>query len=158
MRSVAPSVSVSFVKKHPKSLLVFPRAGAQPFLLFFILQEVFPMFEEFMSAYGIPLIGAILTAVIGFLGIVAKNMAQRYLNTKEKRKVAKNVVLFVEQVYKSASGEEKLNQALTAAAEMLAERGIAFNELEMRVLIESALAQFNKVFGDALDDEDEEEV
>jgi len=116
------------------------------------------MFEEFMSAYGIPLIGAILTAVIGFLGIVAKNMAQRYLNTKEKRKVAKNVVLFVEQVYKSASGEEKLNQALTAAAEMLAERGIAFNELEMRVLIESALAQFNKVFGDALDDEDEEEV
>lgn len=104
------------------------------------------MFAEFMENYGISLIGAILTAVLGFLGIVLKNMAQRYINTREKRKIARNVVLFVEQVYKDAGGEEKLNQALSAASEMLAEQGITFNELEMRVLIESALAELNKVF------------
>lgn len=117
------------------------------------------MFAEFMQQYGLSLIGAIITAVLGFLGIIFKRMIQRYIDTKEKRRVAKNVVMFVEQVYKGQKvhGEEKLNRALEAAQEMLAESGIVFNELEMRVLIESFLAQMNNVFGEVvaeLDDDD----
>ena len=104
------------------------------------------MFAEFMETYGLSLIGAILTAVFGFLGIALKRMAQKYLDTREKRRVARSVVEFVEQVYKGAGGEEKLAQALAAAEQMLEEQGIAFNALEMRVLIESALAQLNEVF------------
>lgn len=121
------------------------------------------MFAEFMSTYGISLIGSIITAIIGFLGILVKRMIEKYLNTKEKRKVARDVVMFVEQVYKGCHGEEKLNYALEAAKEMLIESGIAFNELEMRVMIESVLAEMNHAFGDAKDslndeNEDDEEV
>ncbi len=117
------------------------------------------MFAEFMATYGISLIGTIITAIIGFLGILVKRMIEKYLNTKEKRKVAKDVVMFVEQVYKGCHGEEKLNYALEAAKEMLLESGIAFNELEMRVMIESVLAEMNHAFSDAkesLDKEDKE--
>jgi hypothetical protein len=37
-------------------------------------------------------------------------------------------------------------QALLAASEMLAEKGITITELEMRVLIEAAVAEFNQAF------------
>lgn len=104
------------------------------------------MFAEFMEQYGLSLIGAILTAVIGFIGIAVKRMAQRWLDTKEKRLVAEQVVRFAEQVYKTLGGQEKLKIALEAAADMLAERGISYNEMEMRVMIESVLAKLNGVF------------
>ena len=107
------------------------------------------MFAEFMESYGISLIGTIITAIITFIGIAIKNMIQKYLNTREKRKVARDVVQFVEQVYKGCHGDEKLNYALEAAKEMLLESGIAFNELEMRVMIESVLAEINKAFDKA---------
>lgn len=119
------------------------------------------MFAEFMSTYGISLIGSIITAIIGFLGILIKRMIEKYLNTKEKRKIAKDVVMFVEQVYKGCHGEEKLNYALEAAKEMLIEAGIGFNELEMRVLIESFLAQMNDVFDHtqtALDEDEDDDA
>ena len=114
------------------------------------------MFAEFMENYGLSLVDAIATALVGFICIYFKRMIQRKLDTAEKRRIAKNVVLFVEQVYKGVGGEEKLNRAMEAAQEMLAESGITFNELEMRVLIESFLAQMNDVFGEVktqLDDD-----
>ena len=52
----------------------------------------------------------------------------------------------VEQVYKDLHGDEKLNEALTAASAMLAEKGITITDLELRVLIEAALAEFNGAF------------
>lgn len=104
------------------------------------------MFAEFIETYGTTIIGTIITAVLGFIGIAAKRMAQKWLDTAEKRRVAREVVTFVEQVYKSCHGEEKLNYALEAAREMLLDQGITFNELEMRVLIESFLGEMNKVF------------
>lgn len=117
------------------------------------------MFAEFMEQYGLSLIGAILTAILGFLGIVAKNMAQKWLDTKEKKQIAEQVVLFVEQVYKALGGQEKLKIALDAAREMLAERGIVYSELEMRVMIESVLARYNGVFwGGHKDKEDIEKA
>ena len=60
--------------------------------------------------------------------------------------VAKTAVQFVEQVYKDLHGEDKLNTALEAASDMLAEKGITVSELEMRVLLESAVAEFNDAF------------
>ena len=114
------------------------------------------MFAEFMENYGLSLVGAIATALVGFIGIYFKRMIQQKLDTAEKRRVAKNVVMFVEQVYKGVGGEEKLNRAMEAAQEMLAESGITFNELEMRVLIESFLAQMNDVFGEVKEQIDDD--
>ena len=104
------------------------------------------MFAEFINEYGVQLLYAIITAIAGYIGIVIKNLVTKYLNDKTKLAVAKTAVQFVEQVYKDLHGEEKLTQALNAASEMLAEKGITVTELEMRVLIEAAVAEFNKAF------------
>ena len=104
------------------------------------------MFAEFINQYGMQILYAIITAVAGYVGIVIKNLCTKYINDKTKAAVAKTAVQFVEQVCKNLHGEEKLNEALLAASEMLAEKGITVSELELRVLIEAAVAEFNEAF------------
>lgn len=104
------------------------------------------MFAEFIEAYGMELLYALITAVAGWLAIVAKNLATKYINDKTKKAVAKTVVQAVEQIYKDLHGEEKLNKAIEYMAEMLTEKGITTNELEVRVLLEDAVGEFNRVF------------
>lgn len=104
------------------------------------------MFAEFINEYGMEILYAIITAVAGYVGIVVKNLCTEYINDKTKRAVAKSAVQFVEQVYKDLHGEEKLNTALSAASEMLLEKGITVSDLEMRVLLEAAVAEFNNAF------------
>ena len=104
------------------------------------------MFAEFINEYGMQLLYAIITAIAGYIGIVVKNLVTKYLNDKTKQAVAKTAVKYVEQVCKDLHGEEKLNEALIAASEMLAEKGITITDLEIRVLIEAAVAEFNEAF------------
>lgn len=104
------------------------------------------MFAEFMNQYGLQIMYAIITAVAGYIGIVVKNLFTKYINDKTKAAVAKTAVQFVEQVYKDLHGEEKLSEALRAAAEMLIEKGITVTDLELRVLVEAAVAEFNDAF------------
>ena len=114
----------------------------------------------FISEYGTTILYAILTALAGYIGIVAKRLYTKYVNDKTKQAVAKTVVQAVEQIYKDLHGEEKLNKALEAASEMLAEKGITITDLEIHMLIEAALAEFNRAFEkEGLDDtEDTAEV
>ena len=100
----------------------------------------------FISEYGTTILYAVLTALAGYIGIFAKKLYTKYVNDKTKQAVAKTVVQAVEQIYKDLHGEEKLNKALEAASEMLAEKGITITDLEMRMLIEAALAEFNRAF------------
>ena len=100
----------------------------------------------FISEYGTTILYAVLTALAGYIGIFAKKLYAKYVNDKTKQAVAKTVVQAVEQIYKDLHGEEKLNKALEAASEMLAEKGITITDLEMRMLIEAALAEFNNAF------------
>lgn len=104
------------------------------------------MFVEFINTYGMEILSAILTTIAGYIGIVVKNLVTKYLNDKTKLSVAKSTVQFVEQVYKDLHGEDKLMAALSTAVDMLAEKGIIVTELEMRVLIEAAVAEFNEAF------------
>lgn len=104
------------------------------------------MLTEFINQYGLEIMYLVITAVAGYLGIVIKNLFQKYINDKIKVTVAKNAVKFVEQVYKDLHGEEKLEEALDAAAEMLTEKGIVVSSLELRVLVEAAVAEFNDAF------------
>lgn len=103
---------------------------------------------NFLNEYG--LLSAIITAAAAALGKLLKTVYDRTLGArlkdKTKREVAAQVVKFVEQVYKDLHGEEKLEKAIEAAAEMLNEKGITISELELRVLLESALAELNGAF------------
>ena len=102
--------------------------------------------KMFISEYGTTILYAILAGIFAYLGTVAKQLADKYLNTKIKKDVAKTVVQAVEQVYKDLHGDEKLNQALISMSEILAEKGITISDLEMRMLLEAAVGEFNENF------------
>lgn len=115
--------------------------------------------QEFISTYGTTILYSILTAVAGYLGIVIKNLYQKYINDKTKQDVAKTVVKAVEQMYKDLHGDEKLQKALEAASDMLLTKGITISDIELRLLIEAAVAEFNDAFnktGTATDEVTEE--
>lgn len=104
------------------------------------------MFAEFINQYGMEILYTAIIAIAGYIGLAVKNLCTKYINDKTKRVVAKSAVQFVEQVYRDLHGEEKLNAALSAASDMLAQKGITVTELEMRVLIEAAVGEFNNAF------------
>lgn len=103
---------------------------------------------NFLNEYGI--LSAIITAAASALGVLAKKLWDKTVGDKvkedTKKDVANLVVKYVEQVYKDIHGEEKLEKALEAFSEMLGEKGITISDLEMRVLLEAALAGFNNAF------------
>lgn len=102
--------------------------------------------KTILQDYGIQILGAVLTAVASYLGIVFKKLYTKIVNDKTKETIAKIVVQGVEQCYKELKGPEKLEKAIETASEMLAEKGITVTELEIRMLLESAVGEFNKVF------------
>lgn len=104
------------------------------------------MFAQFVSEYGTTILYAVLTAIAGWLGVVVKGLYTKYINDKTKQAVCRTVVQGVEQIYKDLHGEEKLAKALEAASDMLAEKGIQVSDLEIRMLIEAAVAEFNDAF------------
>lgn len=104
------------------------------------------MFIQFINEYGTTILYAVLTTIAGYVGIVVKNLYQKYINDKTKKDVVKTVVQSIEQIYKDLHGEDKLNKALESASEMLAIKGVEISEFELRVLIEAAVGEFNDVF------------
>ena len=104
------------------------------------------MILEFINLYGYDLLYAIVVAIGGFIGLCLKELFTKIAHDKTKLSVAKNAVKYVEQVFRDLHGDEKLNKAMEAASQMLAEKGIAITDLELRVLIEAALAELNNVF------------
>ena len=102
--------------------------------------------EYFIWSYGIEIIGLILASIFGCLGYAAKKVYQNHINDETKRSIAKAVVQFVEQAWKSLHGPDKLQKALETAEAMLTKKGIKFDADEMMVLIEAAVAEFNEAF------------
>lgn len=104
------------------------------------------MFVQFINEYGTTILYAVITTIAGYIGIVIKNLYQKYVNDQTKKDVVKTVVQSIEQIYKDLHGEDKLNKALESASEMLAIKGVQISEFELRVLIEAAVGEFNNVF------------
>lgn len=105
----------------------------------------------FFQVYGMPILYALITAAAGAAATLIGRAYNKWINSREKRAVAKTVVMATEQIYKDLHGEEKYNKALQALAEMLAAKGIPITELEARMLIESAVGEFNRVFDDTVE-------
>lgn len=104
------------------------------------------MFEAFISNYLMEILAAIIAAVAAWLGAEIKKLYEKHVNTKVKKDLAETVVQFVEQVYQDLHGEEKLNAGLAAFSELLADKGITVSDIEMRILLEAAVAKFNGAF------------
>ena len=102
---------------------------------------------ELLSTYVLPLLAAALTALAGFVGTQIKNLYRRWVDDKTKEAVVRTCVKAVEQLYRDLGGPEKLERAKTGIRQMLEEKGIFISELEMEMLIESVVAEFNQGLG-----------
>lgn len=111
------------------------------------------MILEIINTYGVEIIGTLLVALAGIFGMVMKRIAEKVLDTPVKMQLAKIAVQFVEQMYKDLHGKDKLDAALKTLSDLLAEKKIYATEAEMRVLIEAAVAEFNEVFRNPVNDE-----
>lgn len=99
--------------------------------------------NAFISEYGLLIIYTLLTAFAGFIGTQIKRLYEKHINTDRKRKVVETCVKAVEQLYYDLDGAEKLEKAKENILAMLSQEGIEITELEMDMLIESVVAEFN---------------
>ena len=104
------------------------------------------MILEFINQYGYMILYAALTAIAGFLGAQIKKRIDRVTADKEKRKAVETVVKAVEQMYQDLSGREKLEKAKENILAILQSKDIAISEVEMDMLIEACVAEFNLAF------------
>ena len=104
---------------------------------------------ELFATYALPIIAAAVTALAGFLGAQLKSLYQKYINDKTKESVVRTCVKAVEQLYHDLSGPEKLEKAKDGVVEMLNEKGIPISDLEMNLLIEAVVSEFNYGFAKA---------
>ena len=104
------------------------------------------MFIEFINEYGTTIIYTLLTAFAGYIGLWIKSLYTKYINDKTKKDVVATCVKAVEQLYKDLHGEDKYNEVVRSASEMLAVKGISITDLEIKMLIEAAVAEFNNAF------------
>lgn len=102
--------------------------------------------EELFNAYLLPAIVAVATALAGMVGAQIRALYQRWINDKTKEAVVRTCVKAAEQLYHDLSGAEKLKKAQEGVVEMLNEKGIPISELEMNLLIESVVSEFNYGF------------
>lgn len=98
---------------------------------------------DFLKEYGFTIIYAILTAIAAFIGKQIKNVYQNRVDDKTKREIVETCVMAVEQLYQQLSGSEKLERAKESIVEILETKGIAISTLELDMLIESVVAEFN---------------
>ena len=99
---------------------------------------------EVFSAYILPALIAVLTALAGYIGTQIKRLYEKYVNNKVKQDVVRTCVKAAEQLYRDLSGPEKLEKAKEGIVEMLNEKGIPISEMEMDLLIESVVQEFNQ--------------
>ena len=104
---------------------------------------------ELFATYVMPVLFAALTGLAGYIGAQVKKLYEKYINDKTKRAVAQTCVKAVEQLYHDLGGPEKFKKAQEAVEEMLNEKGIPISELEMNLLIEAVVSEFNYGFAKA---------
>ena len=105
-------------------------------------------YDMFVS-YLLPVIAGLLTGMAGYIGMQIKKLYEKYVNNKVKQDVARTCVKAVEQLYHDLGGPEKLKKAQEGVRQMLEEKGITITELELNLLIESIVSEFNYGFAKA---------
>lgn len=101
------------------------------------------IFNEFLAEYGFEILHTAAVILAGILGISLRRIAVRLFNDKTKTAVVKTAVKAVEQIAREIHGEEKLERAKAYAVDALNEKGVAITQLELELLIEAAVSEFN---------------
>ena len=91
-----------------------------------------------------PYVITIVTALLGYVSVSIKNKINQKLDTQQKQQLAQITVDYVQQVYNTLRGEEKLNKAMEQATQLFEQKGIKITEVELRMLLEAAVYGNNK--------------
>lgn len=100
----------------------------------------------YTNTYIITITCAILVAIAGYAGFWFKKLYNKYINTETKKNIVDACVKATEQLYSDLHGEEKLNKCMDSVSKILKEKGIDISDLELRMLIESAVYEFCNTF------------
>lgn len=95
------------------------------------------------------LIPSLATLIAGWFAVLGARIKEAYtqkINTQTKKEVAELTASYVQQVFNSLSGEEKLQKAMEQASLILIEKGIPVSDIELRTLIEAAVYGMKKGF------------
>ena len=107
------------------------------------------MNSEFFSTYVLPVIVSLIAGMAGYIGIQIKKLYEKYVNNKVKQDVVRTCVKAAEQLYNDLGGPAKLEKAQEGVRQMLEEKGIPISDLELNLLIESVVSEFNYGFAKA---------
>lgn len=110
---------------------------------------IMELFQNYIAENGVEILATVVTVIFGLIGHLAKKLYNKIVDEKNEKTVEKVVnycVQAVEQLYKDLNGEEKLDKAIEAVTDILNEKGITVTDLELRMLIESAVGSFNDNF------------
>lgn len=94
----------------------------------------------------LPAAATLLAAWFAVLGNKIKTCYEEKINTQIRKDIVKETVNYVEQVYKTLKGDEKLSLAVDKASKILVDRGIPVSTQEITMLIESAVYGLNQGF------------
>lgn len=97
--------------------------------------------NQIMSAI-MPYVVTIVTAIFGYIAVKVKAKFEEKINTETKKEVVEATVKYVQQVYETLDGPDKLQKALETSIEWLNEKGIKITEAEATILIEAAVKGF----------------
>ena len=100
------------------------------------LNEIMPSLLSF--------VGTVVAVLFGYLGVKAKQLYNKYVDTQVEKDVVDSTVKYVEQIYTDIHGEDKLNEALKQASSILQEKGIQVSQDQLKTLIESAVYGMNQ--------------
>lgn len=91
----------------------------------------------------------VLAAIGTFIVGIIKAKYTEYVNTDTKRELAMLTVRYVEQVFKTLHGTEKLDKAKASFVSILNERGIKITDEELTMLLEAAVHKMNENGGES---------
>lgn len=101
------------------------------------------VFKQFLNDYGASILYTIITALLGYIGLVVKGLLTRFANDKSKKDIVATCVRAVEQIFKDLHGKEKLDKAIEYVVYILGQKGIKASDEEIYMLIEAAVKEMN---------------
>lgn len=86
---------------------------------------------------------AILSAVITFIVAQIRAKYNKYVDTQAKKEIASATVKYIEQVFTTLHGKDKLAKAKSTMSALLQDKGITIDDTELVVLLEAAVKEMN---------------
>ena len=102
-------------------------------------------FIEFMNQYGVSMIHSVALAIISYVTLEIKKIHKNYIDDKTKKEVVSTVCKAVNHLYPKLSEKEKLDEVLVNSEQILKDKGIVVNDLELRMYVECSVDCFKDV-------------